>query len=40
MLFGHSHDQLGINLMQFISPRYFGALHNANDRASDCGLFS
>jgi hypothetical protein len=38
-LFGHGHDQLGINLIQFISPRYFGALHNANAEATDCDLF-
>jgi hypothetical protein len=37
-LFGHREDDLGLNLYEFISQRYFGDLHNANNRAQSCGL--
>ncbi len=38
-MFGHRAGQLGINLYQFLSPRWFGALHNANDTAWYCDLY-
>jgi hypothetical protein len=38
-LFGSKRDQLGLNLYQFVSPRYFGAIHYANDAANRCDLF-
>jgi hypothetical protein len=38
-LFGSNRDQLHLNLYQFVSPRYFGAIHYANDAANRCDLF-
>ncbi|PZT98519.1 MAG: hypothetical protein DI630_19160 [Gordonia sp. (in: high G+C Gram-positive bacteria)] len=39
-LFGTGRDQLGINLYDFMSPRYFGpTMHQANDAAEKCNLY-
>lgn len=39
-MFGTGRDQLGINLYDFMSPRYFGpTMHQANDAAEKCNLY-
>jgi hypothetical protein len=38
-LFNTTSGSLGINLFEFLSPRYFGSIHNANDASRNCGLY-
>lgn len=37
-MFGTGRDQLGVNLYEYLSPRYFTGLYNANHGAAFCDL--